>query len=284
MGREMGKKRFRRTTKDIDDLLLEVVKNLVEEIGFSNITISAVVHRAQIEPITFYNRFNDITDLFEKYVRTYDYWMNDLFAFNPIKNTSKENITGLFKGLIDSIYKDASMQRILAWEISDNNYITKRTARTRENHSELLIDYFKNTYSDDTIDIRVVSALIIGGIYYICLHKDLSTFCTINFDTEEGIHLLKKNVVELVNRIYSKDDSNNLQKQEDKTSDIKRPIRVLYEKGVDIETIQDAFELSAEEVNSILGFINNKSIEITEDKELDFPNKKRRGRPKKIRK
>lgn len=271
----MGKK-IRRTTKELDDLLLDVVKELIEEIGFPNITISSVVHKAEIEPISFYNRFSDITELFDKYVRTYDYWINDLFYFNPIKNTSKQNCINLLNGLIDALNRDVSMQRILAWEVAEDNYITRRTARTREAHTEPLIEYFAKNYSDDLMDVRVVFALMIAGICYLCLHKNLSTFCGISFQTEKGMELLKKNIVELVNRIYLKSDSDD-KKLSSKTSNIKKSIRIAYEKGINIDTIKDIFGISVEEINLILGFGNNENNDI-----IEIPVKRKRGRPKKI--
>ncbi len=271
----MGRK-SRRTTKELDDLLLDTVKELIEEVGFSNITISSVVSRAKIEPVSFYNRFNDITELFDKYVRTFDYWLNDLFDFSPVRNTSRQNGINLLVGLIDTLNKDVSMQRILAWEVSEDNYITRRTAKIRETHSESLIEYFTKTYSDDNLDIRVVSALMISGIYYLCLHKKLSTFCGINFETEEGTDLLKKNVIELVNRVYSK--SADSRSSAAKAANTKKSIRIAYEKGVDIDVIKDIFELPVEDINTILGFGGNEIAE-----ESNIPIKKKRGRPKKVR-
>ena len=274
MGRE---RKNRRTTKELDDLLLETVKELIEDVGFSNITISSVVQKAKIEPVSFYNRFSDITELFDKYVRTYDYWMNDLFDFSPVKNTSKQNCINLLVGLIDTLNKDVSMQKILAWEVTDDNYITRRTARIRETHSESLVEYFTETYSDDIIDIRVVSALIISGVYYLCLHKKLSTFCGINFDTKEGADLLKRNVIELVNRIYSKSVLYN-KNSGAKMANVKKSIRIAYEKGIDIDTIKDIFELPVEEINAILESGNNEVVENTQN-----PVKRKRGRPRKVK-
>ena len=271
----MGKK-VRRTTKDIDLLLLDTVKELIEEVGFPNITISAVAQRAQIEPVSFYNRFEDITELFDKYVRAYDYWMNDLFDFSPTKNSSKQNCINLLTGLMDSLNKDISMQRILAWEISDDNNITRRTARSRETHSESLIDYFMKTYSDDVLDIRVVASLIISGIYYLCLHKNISTFCGIDFATKEGWDLLKKNIIELVNRIYQKSDSAG---QSNSALNRKKSARILFEKGVDVEIIKESLGLSSSEVNAILGLEYSEGDEMPESEQV--PVKRKRGRPKK---
>lgn len=267
--------RIRRTTKELDNLLLDAVAELIEKVGFSNITISSVVRKAKIEPISFYNRFNDIIELFDKYVRKHDYWMNDIFHFSPLKNSSKQNYMDFLVGLIEALNKDVAMQKILAWEITDDNYITRRTAKVRETHSEPLFEYFEKTHPDDTIDIRVISALLIGGIYYLCLHKNLSTLCGIDFGTEEGLDLLKKNVIGLVNRIYLNSES-GYRKSDFQISKTKRSIKIAYEKGIDISTIKEIFDLSTEEIRSILTGTDD-----YEDREIiEQPVKRRRGRPK----
>ena len=196
------KKRNRRTAKDIEQTILNATGELIEKNGFSNVTLSDVLQKAKIEPGVFYKRYNSLTDLFEKYVRTYDYWMNDAFDFNPAKNVPEQNCENLLIGLVDAINSNPSMQKILAWEVAEDNYITRRTAKNREIHTEPLIDYFIENYTDSKIDIRVVSALLTSGIYYLCLHKDMSTFCHIDFSTEEGLTALKTNIKEIIKRLY----------------------------------------------------------------------------------
>jgi len=276
----MGK-RVRRRAVDIDNLLLNAAKELIEEVGFPNTTVTAVAQKAGVEIMSFYNRFEDITDLFDKYVRAYDYWMNDLFDFSAVKNSSKQNCTNLLIGLIDSLEKDVSMQRILAWEITDDNNITRRTARSRETHSESLIEYFMKSYSDDIIDIRVVSSVLIAGIYYLCLHKNISTFCGINFATEEGVDLLKKNITELVNRIYLKNEVKN---PSNNGLSCKESARRLFDDGVDPKVIMRALGLSSKQLNVILGleYSEGENDEVPEGEENIY--KRKRGRPKQEKK
>lgn len=276
----MGK-RVRRRAADIDNLLLNAAKELIEEVGFPNTTVTAVAQKAGVEIMSFYNRFEDITDLFDKYVRAYDYWMNDLFNFSAVKNSSKQNCTNLLIGLIDSLEKDVSMQRILAWEISEDNSITRRTARSRETHSESLIEYFMKSYSDDIIDIRVVSSVLIAGIYYLCLHKNISTFCGINFATKEGVDLLKKNITELVNRIYLKNEVKN---PSSNSPSCKESARRLFDDGVDPKIIMRALGLSSKQLNVILGldYSESDNDEMPGGEENTY--KRKRGRPKQEKK
>jgi AcrR family transcriptional regulator len=197
------RKRIRRSKQDIESIILEAASDLIIESGFNNVTISSIVQKAKIEPAVFYKRYSDVNDLFDKLVREFDYWLNDAFNFDPLNNKPQTNCENLLIGLIDSINSNPTMQKLLIWELSEDNYITRRTSDNRERHSQPLVDYFVNNYSDPELDIKVVSAIIISGIYYLALHKNRSTFCGIDFESKEGISLLKKNVHFLVNRIYS---------------------------------------------------------------------------------
>lgn len=85
------------------------------------------------------------------------------------------------------------MQELLIWELSSDNYITRHTADNREQNSKYLLDYYNNGLKDFPIDFNALIALFIAGIYYLILHRDISTFCGIDFSKKEGLDLLKKN-------------------------------------------------------------------------------------------
>ena len=66
------------------------------------------------------------------------------------------------------------MLELLRWEIAEGNETTVRTAMLREMHTFPLAKIYEEKFKD--IDISAISALIIGGIYYLNLHRDRSKF------------------------------------------------------------------------------------------------------------
>ncbi len=66
------KKRFRRTKVAIERDVMLAVGSLIEELGFSNVTLTGVAERAKIEPAVFYRRYANLEELFEKYTQKYD--------------------------------------------------------------------------------------------------------------------------------------------------------------------------------------------------------------------
>ena len=58
----------------------------------------------------------------------------------------------------------------------------------RELHILQLCQKFSNIFSNTDIDIVTISALTIGGIYYLILHDKLSTFSGIDLKKESDRH------------------------------------------------------------------------------------------------
>ena len=78
------------------------------------------------------------------------------------------------------------MQQLLIWELSDDNPTTRRTAQLRESINEPLIRLLEHKFKDSSLDINVISAIIISGIYYLILHRKRSHFCDVDYNSRAG--------------------------------------------------------------------------------------------------
>lgn len=78
------------------------------------------------------------------------------------------------------------MQELLKWELSTNNEVSQRTAKLREFHTLPLVRYFEKLIKNPSKDIGAAPALMVGGIYYLILHNDLSEFGGIDINEEDG--------------------------------------------------------------------------------------------------
>ena len=87
--------------------------------------------------------------------------------------------------LLDNLLNDGIMTELLRWEVSEGTHITERTARLREmDVTDLIAKY--SSEKKQSIDLVAISALIVGGIYFMVLHKDRSTFAGIDLNSTEG--------------------------------------------------------------------------------------------------
>ena len=57
----------------------------------------------------------------------------------------------------------------------------------REMHTLPLVRTYEEKFKGTNIDIAAISALIIGGIYYLNLHRDRSLFSGIDIKKESGL-------------------------------------------------------------------------------------------------
>lgn len=179
-------KRVRRTKIALEKDIMDAAKEVIEEFGFENTTASAIVQRAGIEPNVFYKRFENLGSLFEQFTQRYDYWLSDVMDIDSEHDDYGKFYHEIMMELARSLYRNKSMQKLLIWEVSDNNPITRRTAGLRESHSKILREKLEDIFRDSDIDIDVFTALLVGGIYYVILHRNVSTFCGVDFSSKEG--------------------------------------------------------------------------------------------------
>jgi hypothetical protein len=51
--------------------------------------------------------------------------------------------------------------------------------------------------------MSVLAALIISGIYYLILHRNMSTFCNVDFSSKSGRDRLEKTIDQLVSILFA---------------------------------------------------------------------------------
>jgi Transcriptional regulator len=268
--------RNRRKKADLNSHLLEAAQEMIKEVGFSDTTVVGIASKANIQASVFYNRFKDLDDFFEKLVREYDYWFNDSIIIEENLSAIQNYENGMNR-LIDSFIENEIMQQLIKWELTSKNFITQRTAENRENNSKYLINYFSKDLKNETVDFNVLTSLIIGGIYYLILHRNLSTFTSVDFSTKKGIGLLKSTINSMVRKIYGHEDGIKNHEQ----LKIAKITRNLHDNGVGIEVIQKSYGLPIEVINSILDY--NEEEDIVEETKNSLPTKRKRGRPKKVK-
>lgn len=183
---EVKTRRPRRSKADIEDAIHKAAVTQIKKKGFSMALVTDIVKRAKIEPIVFYNRYKNLNEFYDSFVKKYDYWLSDLIRANSNAVDTEQGFIDIFNQLTDKLLGDEIMAELLRWEISDGNHITERTARLRELHSIELINQHKATYGTCSNGIIPLIALIVGGVYFMILHKDRSTFGGIDINTPDG--------------------------------------------------------------------------------------------------
>lgn len=196
-------RRSRRTKVAIERDVLNAVNALVEEIGFSNITLTGVASRAKVEPAVFYRRYANLEELFDQYTHKFDYWLGNLAESMPDDLSDEDTFKWLMSSLVKALYKNKGMQQLLVWELAQDNHVTRRTAALREHVNEQLIRNLEGRFKGTGVDMNAITALMISGIYYLILHRNRSRFCDIDFSTKAGREQMEAAVDQLSSIIFA---------------------------------------------------------------------------------
>lgn len=172
--------------------------------GFSGSLVSEIIKKAKIEPVVFYKRYKNLEEFFSEFVKGYDYWFSDVAKEANKQETSYDQFIALIEGLQECMIEKSVMQELIRWEIAEDNDITKRTASIREMFTKPLVEKYDNLFKNSGIDFVAIATIIVSGLYYLYLHKDRSTFCNIDMNTEEGRNRINQAIKFLSEPLFNK--------------------------------------------------------------------------------
>lgn len=196
--------RIRRTKATIiEDIRKAAVESVLKR-GFSGSLVSEIIKKAKIEPVVFYNRYHNLEEFFSEFVKGYDYWFSDVAKEANKQETPHDQFIALIEGLQECMIEKSVMQELIRWEIAEGNDITKRTASIREMFTLPLAEKYDNLFKNSGIDFVAIATIIVSGLYYLYLHKDRSTFCNIDMNTEEGRNRVNQAIKFLSELLFSK--------------------------------------------------------------------------------
>ncbi|MCF0235898.1 MAG: aminotransferase class I/II-fold pyridoxal phosphate-dependent enzyme [Bacteroidaceae bacterium] len=175
--------RKRRSSAEIAQLIDKATEEIVREKGFGGLSIQEVCERAEIEPSLFYRRYPEGFAFYvEKFIRDHDFWLAHYEQYTPerLQGTNEELIQ-ILMSLWNTLSTDKMLESLLRLELQDSPLEASiEIARERESKTKGLVDFFIQA-SQSPNTLRVQLAILTAGIQYLALHKDVSTFCGIDF-------------------------------------------------------------------------------------------------------
>lgn len=196
--------RIRRTKATITENIRKAAVESVLKRGFSGSLVSEIIKKARIEPVVFYNRYQNLEEFFSEFVKGYDYWFSDVAKEANKLETPHDQFIALIEGLQECMIEKSVMLELIRWEIAVDNDITKRTASIREMFTLPLAEKYDDLFKNSGIDFVAIATIIVSGLYYLYLHKDRSTFCNIDMNTEEGRNRVNQAIKFLSELLFSK--------------------------------------------------------------------------------
>lgn len=194
---EVKARRPRRSKADIEDAIHKAAVSQIKKKGFSLALVTDIVKRAKIEPVVFYNRYKNLDEFYDTFVKDYDYWLSDLVRDSIENIDSEEAYSNVIEKILNNLLSDDIMTELLRWEVAEGNNITERTARLRTMHAVDIFRNYEEKHAGIGIDVTAVSALLVAGIYYMLLHKDRSSMIGIDINQAAG----KRRIVNAIREI-----------------------------------------------------------------------------------
>ena len=234
-------KRYRRSNYAVDRDILDAVASLIKEVGFSRITLPSIAAAANVNISVIYRHFGSLENLLDKYTHKFDYWLNDILDMEEASNMNDVTtfLQTVAERFIKSLSKDKEMQRLMTWELTEDNKSTRRSAKQRDVMVEKVIPIYEKYLEHLDIEPRAVLAVIVAGMYYIILRKERSTFCSIDFNTKNGKRLLADTMVKII--VY-------LNKHGEQNKKVMEIARILKQNNVDERIIIESTGISKDEL------------------------------------
>ena len=183
---------------------MRAIATIISEKGISSVTIKEVSNLSKTDVIVLERRFKNDEELIKAYTSQFDYFLNENIAINPNDYKNAEAFfMNLIEKFIDAIYKNKDMQAIMVWEMYENSSLTRKSARKREVTLKEFLPSFTKQINNEKISPRALFAVLTGGLYYVLLRGNRSTFCGLDFSTKSGRKLLAETIFKIVRQFIN---------------------------------------------------------------------------------
>jgi AcrR family transcriptional regulator len=153
--------------------ILEAAKAVLAEGGFQDFGVNAVARRAACDKQLIYRYFGGLDGLLDRIGAELADWMNR--SLRPLAALGRpasyaELAERLMLGFLEALRASPLVQRIAAWELSENSPRTRRLAAAR---SKAMTDWVRDVRGDLAppagVDAAAANALLIAAIQHLVL-------------------------------------------------------------------------------------------------------------------
>jgi AcrR family transcriptional regulator len=194
----------RRNKEETMQLLIAAVGEILKEKGYAGLGLNKIALRAGVTKELIYRYFDGLNNLLKTYINGKDYWMPLLEQLNNTEVGSEEELLQLFIGLLQEQFKfffaEQEMQKFILWQISEVNSLMRSISERREIQGAKLLALTDEHFRGSGISFKAVTALLLGGIYYVVLHgrSNKSTVAGLDMNHEKDREQILKAVAQIM--------------------------------------------------------------------------------------
>ena len=183
--------------------LIEAVGKLLAEQGFRAIGVNAIAREAGVDKVLIYRYFGGLPGLIKSFSHEGDFWptMDEVVGgdFEKFQALSRdEKITHMVINYLNAIRNRPLTQEILAWEMVEQNELTKELEHVREHRTMQIIEKLFQP-GEFNQDVEAVFALVGAAINYLVIRSRRATiFSGIDLQSAEGWEKLENTIISVM--------------------------------------------------------------------------------------
>ncbi|WEV44664.1 TetR/AcrR family transcriptional regulator [Streptococcaceae bacterium ESL0687] len=142
--------------------IFQAFEEMLEELDFEKITVTALCKRAQTRPATFYNHFSDKYDCFDQMIAELRFERLDQAAANDLSNSPDEFFKIIFTGGFTFLEEHAS----LVEKVESNSLLTTimhTSSKELEDNIRRKISQDFSNQNTSTLQKEIITQSILGA-------------------------------------------------------------------------------------------------------------------------
>jgi len=224
--------------------LLNAVGLALKKYGFAKLSINTIATEANIDKTAIYRYYEGFEDLLKAYIEKQDYWIKPIRDLgNRQINDMKEVVKTFFKDQFNTLMTSDEFQQLILWELADKDNIAAPITVKREVYSEGVLKQSRISIEKTGINFNFILSVLLGGIYYLVIHKNQYQFCEVDLNQKKHKDELLRTLDWLVDLIY---------KENEQVSEIEQIAINAHKEGLDIETINRITGIKIEYLNKLI--------------------------------
>jgi AcrR family transcriptional regulator len=154
--------------------IIQAVESLLLEQGFPAVGINAIARQAGCDKVLIYRYFDNLDGLLQRVADNNDLWweLGEIITENMDEISQlalPQFIERLLKRHIKAVQKRPLTQEIMAWEMSEQNALTRALSRIRTEQGMLLVKQVRRYYANPAIDVGGILGIFGAAINYLII-------------------------------------------------------------------------------------------------------------------
>jgi AcrR family transcriptional regulator len=190
--------------------LKDAIERVLLSNGYKALGVNRIAKEAGVSKILIYRYFGNLEGLIKSYVEEKNYWIkldkNQSLNLQNMSFKELETISAnLFIGQLKELRENPAMLEIIRWQLMEKNPVVDDICKIIEARGVNTMKMFQKYLPEIELDIPVLIALLLGGIYEMALRsRNEEIFNTIDLQKEESWERIENAIIQFFSLVFGK--------------------------------------------------------------------------------